>query len=220
MLYSPNKYMIITHHGAEFFKISFGDTTLAFNPISKNSKLKPTRFGADIAFITLEHPDMNGSDQVSLGEKEPYVVRGPGEYEIRDILIKGFLTKSMYGGKELINTSYLVTFEKMFLLFLGAIHTKELPKELKETLDNIDILFVPIGGDGVLEPKKAYELAVSIAPHIIVPMHFDGVGEKDALIKFLKEEGSSNDNHKPISKLTLKSKDLEDKQNEIVVFSS
>jgi len=52
--------MIITHHGGEFFKVSFGDTTLAFNPISKNSKLKQTRFGADIAFITSEHPDFTG----------------------------------------------------------------------------------------------------------------------------------------------------------------
>jgi hypothetical protein len=215
-----NKNMIITHHGAEFFKVSFGDTTLAFNPISKNSKLKQTRFGADIALISLEHSDMNGAEQLAHGEKEPYVVRGPGEYEVQDVLIKGYPTKSLYGGFELINTAYLVTFEKMLILFLGATSTRDLPKELKETLDNIDILFIPIGGEGVLEAKKAYELAVSISPHIIVPMHFEGVGEKDALTKFLKEEGSSGDNHAPISKLTVKTKDLEDKQNEIVIISS
>ena len=212
--------MIITHHGGEFFKVSFGDTTLAFNPISKNSKLKQTRFGADIAFITSEHPDFTGVDQVSHGEKEPFVIRGPGEYEVREIVIKGYQTTSEYGGKEVINTAYLVTFEKMFLLFLGALSTKELPKGLQEALDKIDILFVPIGGDGVLIPQKAYELAVSIEPKIIVPMHHTDMGIPKALQLFLKEEGASTDNHKPISKLTLKNKDLEDKQNEIVVFSS
>ncbi|HCC05724.1 TPA: hypothetical protein DEP58_05515 [Patescibacteria group bacterium] len=212
--------MIITHHGGEFFKVSFGDTTLAFNPISKNSKLKQTRFGADIAFITSEHPDFTGVDQVSHGEKEPFVIRGPGEYEVREIVIKGYQTTSEYGGKEVINTAYLVTFEKMFLLFLGALSTKELPKGLQEALDKIDILFVPIGGDGVLIPQKAYELAVSIEPKMIVPMHHTDIGIPNALQLFLKEEGSASDNHKPISKLTLKNKDLEDKQNEIVVFSS
>jgi len=212
--------MIITHHGAEFFKVSFGDTTLAFNPISKTSKLKETRFGADIALISLEHPDMNGAEQMSLGDKEPYVIRGPGEYEIKDVLIKGYPTKSMYGGEELINTTYLVTFEKMFLLFLGATNTRDLPKELKEALDNIDILFVPVGGDGVLDAKKAYELSVSIAPHVTIPMHFDGVGEKDALVKFMKEDGSGAEKQKPIAKYTVKVKDIADKQNEIVVLSS
>ncbi len=211
--------MIITHYGAEFFKVSFGDTTLAFNPISKKSKLKQNRFGADIALVTNEHVDMNGVGQVSHGDKEPFVIRGPGEYGVKDVLVKGYQTKTAYGGSEQINTAYLVTLEKMLILFLGAINTTELPKELKEVLEKVDILFVPIGGDGVLEPKKAYEMVVSVAPSVVIPMHYNGVGKKDAIKDFLKEEGSESDNHKPVDKLTLKNKDLDGKQNEIVVFS-
>jgi len=218
VLYSAG--MIITHFGAESFKVSFGDTTLAFNPISKDSKLKQSRFGADIALISIEHPDMNGADQVALGEKEPFVVRGPGEYEVQDILIKGYLTTSEYGGKEIYNTAYLVTMEKMLILFLGAINTTDLPKELKEVADKIDILFVPIGGKGVLDPKKAYELAVSIGPHVIVPTHFEGVGEKDSIKEFLKEDGTAAGNHKPVNKLTIKSRDVESLQNEVMIISS
>jgi len=212
--------MIISHNGVESFKVSFGDTTLAFNPVSKNSKLKTVKYGADVALITLEHPDMNGAEQVTLGEKEPFVIRGPGEYEVRDVLIKGYQTKSEYGGKELINTAYLVTFEKMLILFLGAVNTTDLPKDLKEVMDKIDVLFIPVGDEGVLSPKKAHELAVSIGPHIIIPMHYEGVGTKDALKQFLKEEGADTDNHKPVNKVTLKSKDIENKENEIIVFSA
>ncbi len=211
--------MIITHYGAEFFKVSFGDTTLAFNPISKKSKLKQNRFGADVALITNEHVDMNGVEQVSHGGKEPFVIRGPGEYEVKDVLVKGYQTKTSYGGGERVNTAYIVTLEKMLMLFLGAINTIELPKELKEVLEKVDILFVPIGGDGVLEPKKAYEMVVSVAPSIVIPMHYSGIGEKDAIKNFLKEEGAEGDNHKPVDKLTLKNKDLDGKQNEIVIFS-
>lgn len=212
--------MIISHNGAESFKVSFGDTTLAFNPISKNSKLKSSKYGADVALITLEHPDMNGVDQVTLGDKEPFVIRGPGEYEVHDVLIRGYATKSEYGGKEVINTSYLVTLEKMFILFLGALNTDDLPKDLMEVMDKIDVLFIPIGGEGVLNPKEAHELAVFIGPHIIIPMHYEGIGIKDALKQFLKEEASTTNNHKAVNKVTLKSKDIEDKENEIIVLSA
>ena len=64
--------MVITYHGGEFFKVTFGDTTLAFNPISKDSPLKTTKFGADIALISLNHPDMNGVEQVHHGDRPPF----------------------------------------------------------------------------------------------------------------------------------------------------
>ncbi len=210
--------MVITHHGADFFKVSFGDTTLAFSPIGKDSKLKPTRFGADIACISLEHPDCNGADQLSHGDHEPLVIRGPGEYEARNIIIKGYPTTSTYGGTELINTAYLVTMDKMLLLYLGATNSKELPHELKEALDKIDILFIPIGDQGVLGAADAYELAVSVEPKVIIPMHYGDIGKKDALATFLKEEGET-DNHKPVDKLTVKTRDLDGMQNQIVVFT-
>ena len=212
--------MIITHHGAECIKVSHGDTTLAFNPISKDSKLKQARFGADIALLSLEHPDTNGVELVTHGDKVPFVVRGPGEYEIKDILIKGYPTVSHYGGTELINTVYMVKMEKMLLLYLGALATKELPAELKEALDAIDIVFVPIGGDGVLDPATAHALAVSIEPKMVVPIHWSGVGQTGALELFLKEEGDTNGNHKPVDKLTVKSRDLDGKENEVVVLAA
>lgn len=211
--------MIITYHGAEFFKIVFGDTTLACNPVSKKSNQKQVRFGADIALVGLEHPDMNGVEQLAHGEKEPFVIRGPGEYEVRDVLIKGYPTVSTYGGQELINTTYLIKLEKMLILHLGALGTKALPAELKEAIDQVDLLFVPIGGEGVLEPSEAHDLAVSIEPRIVIPMHYGTMGKKGALDLFLKEAGDENGSHSPVEKLTIKAKDLEGKQNEIVVFA-
>jgi hypothetical protein len=90
--------MIITYHGAEFFKVQFGETILAFNPISKESKLKATRFGADIALISINHKDMNGADQLSFGDREPFIVNGPGEYEIKGVFVKGYPSEYAYGG--------------------------------------------------------------------------------------------------------------------------
>lgn len=209
--------MVITYHGAEFFKVSFGDITLAFNPISKDSKLKGTRFGSDIALVSLNDPDMNGIDQVAHGEREPFAVTGPGEYEVKDVVMKGYPSVSNYKKQNRINTIYSVALEGMNLAFLGALGNPELSQEALEEFDDIDILFLPIGGEGVLEPAQAAKLATKLEPRLIIPMHYGEVGEKDALKKFLKEEGEQV---APTDKLTIKKKDLEGKEGDIVVLTS
>lgn len=215
--------MVISYYGGECFKVSFGDTTLAFNPISKKSALKAPSFGADIALVSINHPDMNGIEQVTRGDKEPFVVDGPGAYEIKDVAVRGVETTSSYGGKSLINTSYLVSLEGMSLCFLGALDSKELPSELKEMIDVVDILFVPIGGDGVLEPKDAHQLGVKLEAKIVIPMHYTTkaageIGEKDALKTFLKEEGKEQ--AKTLDKLSIKRKDLDGTSGQVTVLAS
>jgi L-ascorbate metabolism protein UlaG (beta-lactamase superfamily) len=210
--------MIITHHGADFFKVSFGDTTIAVNPISKDSKLKSTKFGSDITLVSLNSPEHNGVEQTSRGEKESFVIQGPGEYEVQGVFIKGFLSNSVYGGKEHINTIYTVALEGINLGFLGALSDEKLSAEAKEGLEGIDILFVPIGGDGVLDPAVAHKIAMQFEPKIIIPSHFIDVGEKDSLKKFLKESG--DESVKPIDKLTIKKKDVEGKEGEVVVLEA
>ncbi len=210
--------MIITYHGADFFKVSFGDTTLAVNPISKDSKIKSTRFGSDITLVSLRSPEHNGTDVTSRGEKESFLIQGPGEYEVSGVFIKGFLSKSNYGGEDKINTIYTVSLEGINLGFLGALSEKELSAEAKEALDGIDVLFVPIGGDGVLDPATAHKIAVQFEPKIIIPSHFGEVGNKDALKVFLKEAGEES--VKPVDKLTLKKKDLDGKEGDVIVLES
>lgn len=215
--------MIITYLGAESCKIQFGDTTLAFNPISKDSALsiKPVRYGSDIVFVTANHADFNGIEAVTHGDRAPFVVDGPGEYEIKGVFIKGLPSVTRYGVKsgapDIINTLYTVSLESMNLCFLGAISTPELKSETIEALDEIDVLFVPIGGEGVLTPQQAYKLAVSLEPKLIIPIHYGDVGMKDALKIFLKEAG---ENPSPVSKLTLKKKDLDGKSASVVVLDS
>jgi len=196
-------------------KVQFGDTVVAFNPVSKDSSLKTSKFGADVVLSSINHEDMNGVDQISFGEKKPFVITGPGEYETKGIFIKGLPSESGYGGEKRINTVYTLSLEGMNICFLGALNTPELPKETDEAIDEVDILFVPIGGDGVLDSAKAYKLAVSIEPKIIIPIHYGDMGTKEALKNFLKEAG---ENPAPVPKLTLKKKDLEGKEAEVVVL--
>ncbi len=210
--------MVITYLGGAFVKVQFGDITLAINPVSKDSKkLKPSRFGADIALVSANDPDFNGVDQISFGERQAFAITGPGEYEIKDVFIKGFKSDSKYGGEERINTIYTVHLENMNLAFLGALSLapgKTIPDDAAEALDDVDVLFVPIGADGIVSPAEAYKLAVKIEPKLIVPLYF---GNAVALKTFLKEAGETAA-LKPQDKLTLKKKDLEGKEADIVVL--
>lgn len=207
--------MVITYHGNQFFKLQFGDTTVAINPISKDSKLKASRFGADICLISTNHADMNGAEQVSFGERQAFIISGPGDYEVKGVFIKGLQSHSSYGGEDRINTIYTLNLDSINICFLGALDTKTISTETSEAIEEVDILFVPIGGDGVLTASDAYKIAVQFEPKVIIPMGFEN--SKDALKTFLKESG---DDAKPVDKLTVKKKDLEGKEGEVIVLST
>jgi L-ascorbate metabolism protein UlaG (beta-lactamase superfamily) len=207
--------MIITYHGGQCFKVSFGDTTLAFDPISKQAKkLDAVKFGADVAFVSLRHPDFNGVDQVAFGNKQPFVVEGPGEYEIGTVTARGYGVKTNYDGADRYNTVYQVRLEEMNIIFLGALRDPELDPKILSELGDIDILFVPIGGGDVLEVPQATKLATKLEARLIIPMHYDAT----ALKAFLKEEGI--DSLKAIDKLTVKKKDILEMEGEVVVLGA
>ncbi len=208
--------MVITHHGGQCFKVSFGDTTLAFDPISKKSKLSPVKFGSDVAFISMHHPDFDGAEQVAHGNKQPFVVNGPGEYEVGDVTARGFGVKTTYDKKERYNTIYQVHLEGMNLVFLGALGEPDIDPKILGELGNIDILFTPIGGGDVLEVPQASKLAVKLEAKCVIPMHYD----KKALDAFLKEEGATNGAGKPQDKLTIKKKDVAEMSGEVVVLKA
>ncbi|MCD5382379.1 MAG: MBL fold metallo-hydrolase [Candidatus Pacebacteria bacterium] len=207
--------MVITHHGGQCFKVTHGDTTLAFDPISKKSKLPAVKFGADIAFVSMNHPDYNGIAEVTYGTKEPFVIQNAGEYEVDDVHVKAFGIPGTYGGETRMNTLYQVRLEGSNLVFLGALADAEIDPKILGELGDIDILFVPIGGGDVLEVPAASKLATKLEAKCIIPMHYDAA----ALKAFLKEEGSTNGSGKPQEKLTIKKKDLAEMNSTIVVLA-
>lgn len=209
--------MIITYLGHEFFKIQLGDLTIATNPPSKESTHKSAKFGADIVLETVSHEDMSGGADLTYGERAPFIVSGPGEYETRSIFIKGVAGASRYDldakDENLINTIYSLTVDNINILFLGAQST-ELPAQLSSVIDEVDVLFVPIGDEGVFSPKEAYKIAMNLEAKVIIPMHFSSV--KDDVVKqFVKEAGGESTT---VDKLTIKRKDIEGKQGDIIIL--
>ncbi len=210
--------MIITYQGIESIKIQHGDKTLAFNPVSKKSKFSSTSFGSDVVLISANHPDFNGADTASRNDKAPFIIKGPGEYEVGGVFVRGFETKTNYDGKERVNTIYTLTVDGINVAYLGALDENDFSPEIKEELGEADVLIVPIGGDGVLDASEAYKVAVKREPKVIIPIHYGEVGDKNALKNFLSEGGQEGT--KPVDKLTIKRKDIEAMQGEIIVLSN
>jgi len=176
--------MVITFQGKESFKIVQGDLSLVLNPESKTA--------ADITLFT------SGGKEVS--DKSGFVISGPGEYEVKGVSIKGFLSE---GKDKKINTIYMMNVESIDICFLGSLSSEELSPEILEQLEDIDILFSPV---------SAYKLAVSLEPSIVIPMDYT----PETLKKFLKEVG--DDNKSAEEKLVIKKKDLEGKEGEVVIL--
>jgi len=195
--------MVITYFGKQFFRINHGDLTVALNPVGK------TRFGSDVVLVSARTPDYNQVELASFGDKKPFVISGPGDYEVASIPVSGFLTEVDLNKKKIINTVYSLVIDEIKICFLGS--AQELPNNIREAIEETDIVFVSVGDD----PQKAYKLAVSLDPKIIIPMEFDPSGKE---IKTFLKEGSAK--VEPVEKLTLKRKDLQDKESEIIILKA
>jgi L-ascorbate metabolism protein UlaG (beta-lactamase superfamily) len=111
---------------------------------------------------------------------------------------------------------YAVKLEGMTLVHLGALSDATLSLEAREAIDEIDVLFVPVGGDGVLDAAEAAKISTFLEPKIIIPMHWSGMGASDALEAFIKEAGREAEK---MDKLTLKKKDTAEKDGAIMVIT-
>ena len=212
--------MIITYFGEQFFKIGQGEMVLAFNPVSKTAKSSVSaHFGSDIAFVTTNHSLFNGVEQLSHGERMPFIISGPGDYEVKDVFVKGVMSKAIIFGKDYINTIYSFTLDNIKIAFLGALADSEISKEAQEVIDSPDILLFQLAGKCIerskfIDAKSAAKLALLFEPKLIIPMSYDD----NSLKMFLKELGE--DKAEVVDKLTLKLKDLDGKEGEVVILKA
>ena len=207
--------MIITQHGMAYSKVQVGDVILSFNPVSRDYDSKAAKFGADVALVSLNDGAFNGVENATFGAKEPFLVKGPGEYEVKDIFIRGFASEGPGG---MINTVYSVMQDGIRICHLGGLAKPELKPEAVEGIGVVDVLFVPVGGNGVLGAKDACKIISMFEPKIVIPTMFDIKGDTVALKTFLKECGEKNE--AIVDKLSIKKKDLEGKDEEIIVIKS
>ncbi len=207
--------MIIQRAGGFGFKLSSGPVTVAVNPPSQRSKKhKVSKFGADVVIISVPHPDWNGAETATHGEKEPFVIQGPGSYEVGEVTVNGYATPASYDDviSDVGNTMYVIEMDGIRVLALGALSTSKLPADVRSELDGIGIVLVPVGG-GTLDPKTAHELVTNIEPHAVIPYAVD---DDKAIAAFLKAAGETGKSS--TDKFTVRPRELAGMDGDVVLL--
>ena len=117
---------------------------------------------------------------------------GPGEYEIKDVLVTGVRTyrDDKRGAERGRQTAFVVELDGMHTVHLGEIGHL-LSEEKVGDIGSVDIACVPIGG--VLTATKAAELVAQLDPKLVIvmPVCPDEADCADAVAKFFHEMGGT-----------------------------
>jgi L-ascorbate metabolism protein UlaG (beta-lactamase superfamily) len=216
--------MEITYLGHSSFRIKGKKSIIVTDPYDQSVGFKMPRVTADIVTVSHHHHDHDYLAGVKGTTKSevPFVIDGPGEYEVRGVSIFGIASyhDQSHGTQRGENTIYLITLDGLHLAHLGDLGHKLTEEQLVE-LNGVDILFIPVGGTFTIDARQAIEVIGQIEPSIVIPMHYltqemkPDFGIKLTVEDFLKALGEEK--IKPQEKLEI-SKEKLPEEREIVIF--
>lgn len=210
---TPNP-MHLYWQGFSYFKLITGDTTVTINPFRQQDGLSYGSVKAELVLVG----DGDVAEAKKTTQGDPFIVSGPGEYEVRGVFVYGIPELDAFG-KEAGRTFFVVKAENISIGFLGAMQQKELTEKQLEIVEGVDILCVPVGGGDVLDTHAAVATTNRIEPRIVIPAHCKRKGVKAALATadaFIKEAGAKNIDKD--QKLKITSKQLPQEDMHIFVF--
>jgi L-ascorbate metabolism protein UlaG (beta-lactamase superfamily) len=215
--------MQIIWHGQSCFQITArreknNQVNIVIDPFDESIGLRVPKLEADILLVTHGHNDHNNVKAVS---GSPFLISGPGEYEIKEVFVKGISAwhDNLSDKERGDNTIYTIEAEGIRLCHLGDLGQKELTADQLEKIGEIDILMIPVGGIYTISSKEASGIMAQIEPKIIIPMHYQIPKLKvklDGLDKFLKIMGIKSIESLP--KLSIKKNDLSEEEIKIIVL--
>lgn len=185
-----------------------------FDPAMVGIKFPKTE--ADLVTISHDHKDHNQYKNVSgINGVEPLMIDMPGEFEKLGVRIFGFQSfhDKTQGKERGENILYKFEAEGISVLHCGDLGL--VPEEsFLETIGEVDILMVPIGGIYSLDADEAVSLVKKIEPNIVIPMHY-GTGKLASVNDFTKKFGL--DNLVPVPKLIYKKEEVEQEMKVVVL---
>lgn len=189
--------------------------TVVTDPFPPGTDRGMGKLEADV--VTVSHDDPNHNNVGAVGGAAR-AVQGPGEYEVADILIAGVATESepMTGPT---NTAYVLRFDDIAVCHLGGLRSKLDAKQIEE-IGNVDVLLVPVGGNGFVGPAAAAEVVHQLEPRVVIPMEYridGGQSDLEPVDHFLREMGSKEFTTEP--KLTVSRNSLPPELRVVVLES-
>ena len=160
--------MELQFFGANCIRISTKKASIVIDDNIADLGLKSVSRPGDIGLFTSTHGE-------PMKELKLFIDQ-PGEYEVSDISIQGIPARSHIdqAGQKSV-TMYKIVADDIRIGVLGHIYP-ELNNTQLEVFGTIDVLFVPVGGNGfTLDPVGALHVIKEIEPKIVIPTNY---GEK------------------------------------------
>jgi L-ascorbate metabolism protein UlaG (beta-lactamase superfamily) len=195
-----NRVMELTWYGRTCIRLRGRDAVVVADPYQ--TVVGPTGRGITGEIVTYSHPDdkplpkakgrlsRDGKTVLPSSLDQAFVLDGPGEYEVRDVLLTGVRTyrDDARGADRGKQTAFSIELDGMHTIHLGEIGHL-LTEEKLADIGPVDIACVPVGG--ALSPQKAAELVAQLDPKIVVAMPLDeeSTEVREALAKFFHEMG-------------------------------
>ena len=151
--------------GNTCFRIKSREATVLMDPVAREGGISMPKQKADIVTLSMR----GRANALANVEGEYTLVDGPGEYEVQDVFLSGIRTRP--NGAKTFNTVYLVEMDEMIFCHLGNLN-KRLTDAQVEAMGDVDVLFVPIGGEDSLSPAEATEVIGQIEPRLVIPMRY------------------------------------------------
>jgi len=209
--------------GQSCFQISVSNSRdhsadIVIDPYDEETGLKLPNLLADIVLVTHQHHDHNNVKGI---KGTPFLIDGPGEYEIKEVFIQGIPSfhDDKEGKEKGLNTIYVIEAEEIRFCHLGDLGQKQLTDEQLEKIDSVDVLMIPVGGDFTIDSASAQKIIGQIEPKIVIPMHYalpKSKAKLDSVEKFLKTMGKPS--IAPQEKFVVKASTLPKEGMEIVVL--
>jgi L-ascorbate metabolism protein UlaG (beta-lactamase superfamily) len=193
--------MDIEYKGGNCVTLTVKKNVLAFDPKNSDLGLKDQAANAAVQLVTQPQFIAPHSD-------DTVVIDGPGEYEVANMSIRGVAARAHMDSSDAPKkaTMYSVSTEDISVAAVGHVHPG-LSEEQLEQLGVVDILIVPVGGNGyTLDATGAVDLVRKISPKAVIPTHYADsnvaypVPQADIEL-FIKELGAPVEE---VSKLKLK----------------
>lgn len=182
------------------------DVTIIIDPYRPEKGSFPRSLAPDIGLYS------RGLDDTITLSGSPFVLSTPGECEIKGVLI----TTTQGEKKEEIKIR--LDAEQISVGHLGMANKPLTVGELA-VLADVDILLVPVGGDGCYDAEAAAKAVNAIEPKVVIPIAHKSDNDPKArpVNDFLKEMGVSNGS--PEKKYMIKKKNLPTDETQVIVLS-
>lgn len=211
--------MEIKWFGQSCFELKGDKAKLIIDPYEDKIGFKLPKLSSDILAITHDHFDHNNIKAIS---GDPFIISGPGEYEVKGISVTGIPTfhDDKDGQERGENLVYVIEIDGVKICHLGDLGHK-LDDLQTDLIDGVDILLIPVGGEFTIDAKKASEVIEQIEPRIVIPMHYQiqkltGVKGLAKVDDFLSEMGVKDINKKDL--LKVKKDKLPQDKTEVVIL--